>query len=130
MIEDEDRRHGASPWKSSAFWAYVRLRLTNTKNQNGAATLRHASGALVLDRTQQARAQVFGLSMVRGLMLQVLVARWEVDGRPNEGTAVSLWLPVPAKSVWRRPVKPPGGGQADGAGRRVVLLDDDHLSSW
>ena len=66
-----------------------------------------------------------GLSMVHGLMLQSGAAV-EMTSRPNEGTAVSLWLPVAPESLLRKDGAA-GSELPAHTSRRILLVDDDPL---
>ena len=66
-----------------------------------------------------------GLSMVHGLMLQSGGAV-EITSRPNEGTAVSLWLPVAPESLLRKDGAA-GSELPAHTSRRILLVDDDPL---
>jgi CheY-like chemotaxis protein len=67
-----------------------------------------------------------GLSMVHGLMLQSQGAM-QIMSRPNEGTTVSLWLPVaPDHALY---ASPPSSANISHRTSpcRVLLVDDDQL---
>jgi CheY-like chemotaxis protein len=66
-----------------------------------------------------------GLSMVHGLVLQSGGAL-QIDSRPNEGTTVTLWLPVASDQVSSAEARsaPSAAGKS---ACRVMLVDDDPL---
>jgi signal transduction histidine kinase/CheY-like chemotaxis protein len=69
-----------------------------------------------------------GLSMVKGFAEQSGGA-FEISSRPGRGTTVTLWLPQAEVENEPRPEVSEGedGAAAIGAGRRVLIVDDDEL---
>jgi CheY-like chemotaxis protein len=104
--------------------AYVRLVLTDTGLGMDADTLKRATEPFFTTKAR-GKGSGLGLSMVHGFTHQSGGAM-QIMSRPNEGTRVSLWLPVSS-------VAPPTGksiAKAQGfqdLRRRVLLVDDDPL---
>ena len=70
-----------------------------------------------------------GLSMVKGFAEQSGGA-FTITSKPGGGTTVTLWLPQAEVEAAPRPQESEGevaGGAAIGAGRRVLIVDDDEL---
>jgi CheY-like chemotaxis protein len=105
--------------------SYVRLSVVDTGVGMDADTLKRASEPFFTTKPA-GKGSGLGLSMVHGLTLQSGGAM-QIVSRPNEGTVVSLWIPVASD---RRSSEPraaaglPGGAPA---GRRIMVVDDDPL---
>jgi CheY-like chemotaxis protein len=67
-----------------------------------------------------------GLSMVHGLILQSHGAM-QITSRPNEGTIVSLWLPVAPDHASKGSTPSSANVSAEISPCRVLLVDDDPL---
>jgi signal transduction histidine kinase len=67
-----------------------------------------------------------GLSMVHGLILQSQGAM-QIMSRPNEGTIVSLWLPVAPDLLSKGSAPSSVNVSPENSPRRVLLVDDDPL---
>jgi CheY-like chemotaxis protein len=104
--------------------AYVHLRVADTGVGMDTETLRRASEPFFSTKPT-GKGSGLGLSMVHGLMLQSGGAI-EVTSRPNEGTAVSLWLPVAPETLLRKP-EAAGFALTENTSRRILLVDDDPL---
>ncbi len=104
--------------------AYVHVRVTDTGVGMDADTLRRAWEPFFSTKPT-GKGSGLGLSMVHGLMLQSGGAI-EIASRPNEGTAVSLWLPVAPESLSTKH-GPAGSAPTGNTPRRILLVDDDPL---
>jgi CheY-like chemotaxis protein len=103
---------------------YVHLSVVDTGVGMDAETLKRASEPFFSTKPT-GKGSGLGLSMVHGLMLQSGGAM-HIASRPNEGTAVSLWLPVGQGPVLtEQAVGPPD--RSVSATRRILLVDDDPL---
>jgi signal transduction histidine kinase len=104
--------------------SYVHLSVVDTGVGMDAETLKRASEPFFSTKPT-GKGSGLGLSMVHGLMLQSGGAM-HIASRPNEGTSVSLWLPVA-----QAPVLPDEAHDAPdrfvSAARRILLVDDDPL---
>ena len=104
--------------------AYVHMRVTDTGVGMDADTLRRAWEPFFSTKPT-GKGSGLGLSMVHGLMLQSGGAI-EIASRPNEGTSVSLWLPVAPESLSTKH-GPAGSALTGNTSRRILLVDDDPL---
>ena len=104
--------------------SYVHLSVVDTGLGMDAETLKRASEPFFSTKPK-GKGSGLGLSMVHGLTLQSGGAM-HIASRPNEGTSVSLWLPVARDpvSAAQAPDKP---GLVESAALRVLLVDDDPL---
>jgi signal transduction histidine kinase len=104
--------------------AYVHLAVVDTGLGTDAEILKRASEPFFSTKPI-GKGSGLGLSMVHGLMLQSGGAM-HIASRPNEGTSVSLWLPVARDPVLvEQTLHPPD--RFVGSARRVLLVDDDPL---
>jgi signal transduction histidine kinase len=104
--------------------SYVHLSVVDTGVGMDAETLKRASEPFFSTKPT-GKGSGLGLSMVHGLTLQSGGAM-HIASRPNEGTSVSLWLPVAQgpglpEAVLNAP------DRIVSAARRVLLVDDDPL---
>jgi signal transduction histidine kinase len=104
--------------------SYVHLSVVDTGLGMDAETLKRASEPFFSTKPK-GKGSGLGLSMVHGLTLQSGGAM-HIASRPNEGTSVSLWLPVARDPVSADQAldKP---GLVESAALRVLLVDDDPL---
>jgi signal transduction histidine kinase len=104
--------------------SYVHLSVVDTGLGMDAETLKRASEPFFSTKPK-GKGSGLGLSMVHGLTLQSGGAM-HIASRPNEGTSVSLWLPVARDPVSANQAldKP---GLVESAALRVLLVDDDPL---
>ena len=104
--------------------SYVQLSVIDTGVGMDGETLKRASEPFFSTKPK-GKGSGLGLSMVHGLMLQSGGAM-HIASRPNEGTSVSLWLPVAQDPVLtKQAFEAPGG--VPGATCRILLVDDDPL---
>jgi signal transduction histidine kinase len=104
--------------------SYVHLSVVDTGLGMDAETLKRASEPFFSTKPT-GKGSGLGLSMVHGLTLQSGGAM-HIASRPNEGTSVSLWLPVAQDQVLAKQVLD-APGRFVSATRRVLLVDDDPL---
>jgi signal transduction histidine kinase len=104
--------------------SYVHLSVIDTGLGMDAATLNRASEPFFSTKPM-GKGSGLGLSMVHGLTLQSGGAM-HIASRPNEGTSVSLWLPVAQYPVLAEQALG-APGRVESAARRVLLVDDDPL---
>jgi signal transduction histidine kinase len=114
----------AHPTEKLAPGSYVHLSVVDTGLGMDAETLKRASEPFFSTKPK-GKGSGLGLSMVHGLTLQSGGAM-HIASRPNEGTSVSLWLPVARDPVSADQAldKP---GLVESAALRVLLVDDDPL---
>ena len=104
--------------------SYVRLSVTDTGVGMDAVTLKRAAEPFFTTKPV-GKGSGLGLSMVHGLTLQS-GGEMRIVSKPNEGTTVSLWLPVAADQISTEPkCHAPDGGRT--SGYRILLVDDDPL---
>jgi signal transduction histidine kinase len=104
--------------------SYVHLSVVDTGVGMDAETLKRASEPFFSTKPT-GKGSGLGLSMVHGLMLQSGGAM-HIASRPNEGTSVSLWLPVAQAPVLAHEALD-APDRFVSATRRVLLVDDDPL---
>jgi signal transduction histidine kinase len=103
---------------------YVHLSVADTGLGMDAETLKRASEPFFTTKPA-GKGSGLGLSMVQGLTLQSGGAM-QIASRPNEGTRVSLWLPV--APVQRSAEDENSAAAVVGGFRlRILLVDDDPL---
>ena len=87
--------------------SYVRLSVTDTGVGMDSETLKRAAEPFFTTKPV-GKGSGLGLSMVHGLTLQS-GGQMQIVSKQNEGTTVSLWLPVAAEqtSAWPSGVRPP-----------------------
>ena len=90
--------------------SYVQLSVVDTGVGMDAETLKRASEPFFSTKPK-GKGSGLGLSMVHGLMLQSGGAM-HIASRPNEGTSVSLWLPVAQDPVLTKQAFDAPGGVA------------------
>jgi signal transduction histidine kinase len=100
--------------------SYVRLAVTDTGEGMDAATRARAFEPYFTTKPVGAGSGL-GLSVVHGIATG-LGGAIALASTPGEGTAVDVWLPR-IEGPARAPAPPPDA--APGAGRRVLLVDDD-----
>lgn len=104
--------------------SYVRLSVSDTGTGMDAETLRRASEPFFSTKPA-GKGSGLGLSMVHGLTLQSGGAM-QIVSHPDEGTTVSLWLPIAGDVVEAK--RPPAAPIAAPDSRgRILLVDDDPL---
>jgi signal transduction histidine kinase len=104
--------------------AFVHLSVADTGTGMEEETLKRASEPFFTTKPA-GKGSGLGLSMVHGLALQS-GGSMRIVSRPNEGTRVSLWIPVatgPAPP--EKPAQKPDGVAV--IGRRILIVDDDPL---
>ena len=104
--------------------SYVHLSVVDTGLGMDAETLKRASEPFFSTKPM-GKGSGLGLSMVHGLTLQSGGAM-HIASRPNEGTSVSLWLPV-ARDPVSADQALDAPGLVESAALRVLLVDDDPL---
>ena len=103
---------------------YVRLSVSDTGHGMDAETLKRASEPFFTTKPA-GKGSGLGLSMVHGLTLQSGGAM-QIASRPNEGTTVTLWLPV-APECASAGSERVAHFEVGKSGYRVLLVDDDPL---
>jgi signal transduction histidine kinase len=104
--------------------SYVHLSVVDSGVGMDAETLKRASEPFFSTKPM-GKGSGLGLSMVHGLMLQSGGAM-HIASRINEGTSVSLWLPVAqAPALEEADLSPPD--PIVSTARRILLVDDDPL---
>jgi signal transduction histidine kinase len=104
--------------------SYVRLSVVDTGLGMEAEVLKRASEPFFSTKPI-GKGSGLGLSMVHGLTLQSGGAM-DITSQPNEGTSVSLWLPVAQEpALTERTLQ--GPSRTGSATRRILLVDDDPL---
>ncbi|MBV9290752.1 MAG: response regulator [Hyphomicrobiales bacterium] len=104
--------------------AYVHLSVADEGVGMDAEILKRASEPFFTTKPK-GKGSGLGLSMVQGLTLQS-GGGMQIASRPNEGTRVSLWLPV-APDITAGEDEKNAPVAADGARLRILLVDDDPL---
>jgi signal transduction histidine kinase len=104
--------------------SYVQLSVVDTGIGMDAETLKRASEPFFSTKPT-GKGSGLGLSMVHGLMLQSGGAM-QIASRPDEGTSVSLWLPVAQVPVSTKQARDAPDKRPTPT-RRVLLVDDDPL---
>jgi CheY-like chemotaxis protein len=104
--------------------SYVRLAVSDTGCGMDAETLKRAAEPFFTTKPV-GRGSGLGLSMVQGLILQTGGAM-QIASRPDEGTTISLWLPVAPERASQAPSRPESA-EVEKSSYRVLLVDDDPL---
>ena len=104
--------------------SYVRLSVTDTGVGMDSQTLKRAAEPFFTTKPV-GKGSGLGLSMVHGLTLQS-GGQMQIVSKQNEGTTVSLWLPVAAEQTPAGP-KRRASAAAKTSGLHILLVDDDPL---
>jgi signal transduction histidine kinase len=105
--------------------SYVQLSVADNGVGMDAETLKRASEPFFTTKPV-GKGSGLGLSMVHGLILQSGGAL-QIASRPNEGTVVSLWLPVATDLAAKEPAPSSAHVSQETSSCRVLLVDDDPL---
>jgi signal transduction histidine kinase len=105
--------------------SYVQLSVADDGVGMDADTLKRASEPFFTTKPV-GKGSGLGLSMVHGLILQSGGAM-QITSRPNEGTIVSLWLPVAPDHASKGPAPSSAHVSPKISPCRVLLVDDDPL---
>jgi signal transduction histidine kinase len=104
--------------------SYVRLSVTDTGVGMDSQTLKRAAEPFFTTKPV-GKGSGLGLSMVHGLTLQS-GGHMQIVSKQNEGTTVSLWLPVATERTSAGPKRrAPDGARTSGL--HILLVDDDPL---
>jgi len=104
--------------------AYVHLSVADEGVGMDGETLKRASEPFFTTKPA-GKGSGLGLSMVQGLTLQSGGAM-QIASRPNDGTRVSLWIPVAPVEALAKAAES-AAVAVDGSRLRVLLVDDDPL---
>jgi signal transduction histidine kinase len=105
--------------------SYVQLSVADNGVGMDAETLKRASEPFFTTKPV-GKGSGLGLSMVHGLILQSGGAL-QIASRPNEGTIVSLWLPMAPDHAAQEPAPSSAHASPEISSCRVLLVDDDPL---
>ncbi len=104
--------------------SYVRLSVADTGVGMDSETLKRAAEPFFTTKPV-GKGSGLGLSMVHGLTLQS-GGQMQIVSKQNEGTTVSLWIPVAAERTSAEPKRRVAAG-AKTSGLHILLVDDDPL---
>ena len=104
--------------------SYVRLSISDTGCGMDVETLKRATEPFFTTKPV-GRGSGLGLSMVQGLILQTGGAM-QIASRPDEGTTISLWLPVAPERASSAPSRSKNT-ELEELSYRILLVDDDPL---